>query len=137
MKEKGIVIELSGQMARVKILPTEACKSCPSSSLCGVADKKMILEADNKLKAVLHDEVWVETSAKQSMIAVFFLFMLPVLLGLLAVFFTARYKGWYMVASGFIGFAMGLLIAKAIDRYLRGKGLLLPRIVEVVKSKNT
>lgn len=96
----------------------------------------MLMQADNSLKAAVGDEVWVETSAKQSMIAVFFLFVLPVLLGLIAILITGRYGSVYMVVAGIIGLLIGLIFAKIIDSYLRKKGKLLPRITEIIKLEN-
>ena len=93
----------------------------------------MIMEAGNRIGAKVGDEVLVETSAKQSMIAVFFLFVFPVLLGLSAMLITNR-RGWYMVISGLVGFALGLMFAKIMDTYFRKRGKLLPNVVEVVKS---
>ena len=94
----------------------------------------MIMEADNRLGAKVGDEVFVETSAKQSMIAVFFLFVFPVLLGLIAMLIAGRRGGWYMVISGLVGFALGLMFTKIMDTYFRKWGKLLPNVVEVVKS---
>lgn len=134
MREKGRVIEITGSVARISIKPSEACKNCPSSSLCRPAGKNMIMEAGNRIGAKVGDEVFVETSAKQSMIAVFFLFVFPVLLGLSAMLIANRRGGWYMVISGLVGFALGLMFAKIMDTYFRKQGKLLPNVVEVVKS---
>ncbi len=134
MREKGKVFEITGSVARISVKPSEACKSCPSSSVCRPAGKKMIVEAGNRIGAKVGDEVLVETSAKQSMIAVFFLFVFPVLLGLIAMLIVNRRGGWYMVISGLVGFALGLMFAKIMDTYFRKRGKLLPNVVEVVKS---
>lgn len=136
MREKGKVFEMTGSIARISIKPSEACKSCSRSSICQPAGKTMIMEADNRIGAKVGDEVFVETSAKQSMIAVFFLFVFPVLLGLIAMLITTRHGGWYMVISGLVGFALGLVFAKIMDAYFRKRGKLLPNIVEIVKSEN-
>ena len=96
----------------------------------------MLMEAKNNAEAVVGDEVWVETSTKQSMIAVFFLFVFPLLLGLIAILITARFGGFYMVVAGILGLMIGLLFAKIIDSYLHSKGRLLPSITEVIKSEN-
>jgi positive regulator of sigma E activity len=137
MREKGIVVEIQGSIAKIKLMPSDACKSCPSGGICRPAGKTMVMEADNKVKAVIGDEVWVETRVEQSMIAVFFLFVFPVLLGLIAILIMTQYGGFYMVIAGVIGLSIGLLLAKIIDRYLREKGKLLPSIIEVMKSENT
>lgn len=137
MKEKGVVVDLQGDIAMIKLMPSEACKSCPSGGICRPAGKTMLMEAENSAGAWVGDEVWVETSIKQSMTAVFFLFVFPLLLGLLAILITAQYGGFYMVIAGIIGLAIGLFFAKIIDNYLRRKGKLLPSIIEVIKSENT
>lgn len=127
---------MTGSIAKISIEPSEACKSCPSCGVCRPSGKIMIMEADNRIGAVVGDEVYVETSAKQSMIAVFFLFVFPILLGLIAMLITTRRAGWYMVISGLVGFALGLVFAKIMDTYFRKRGKLLPNIVEIVKSEN-
>jgi positive regulator of sigma E activity len=136
MREKGVVVEIHGFIAKIKLMPSEACKGCPSGGICRPAGKTMLMEADNKIKAAIGDEVWVETLAKQSMIAVFFLFAFPVLLGLIAILITTRYGASYRVIAGIIGLAIGLLLAKIIDSHLRKTGKLLPNIIEVIKPEN-
>lgn len=136
MKEKGEVVEIHGSIAKLRLKPSEACKTCPSSSICRPAGKTMIMEAANELDAAIGDEVLIETSVRQSMVAVFFLFVLPILLGLFAILITVRHGGYYMVISGVMGMVIGFLFAKVIDSYFRKKGKLLPRIVEIIKSEN-
>ena len=136
MKEKGVVVEIKGAIAKIEIKPSEACKNCPSGGMCRPAGKTMLMDAVNSAKAKVGDEVWVETSAKQSMIAVFFLFVFPLLLGLIAILITARYGGFYMVIAGIFGLGIGLSFAKVIDNYLRRNGKLLPILTEVIKSEN-
>ena len=137
MKEKGIVLEIEGSIATIEVVPSEACKTCPSSSMCRPAGKTMVMKADNIIKAMIGDEVIVETSAKQSMIAVFFLFVFPVFLGLIAILIFARYGSTFMAVAGIIGLTVGLLLAKIIDSYLHRMGKLLPKIIDVIKSENT
>ena len=96
----------------------------------------MLMEAENNAGAVIGDEVWVETAVKQSMIAVFFLFVLPVLLGLVAILLAMRFGASYTVIAGIAGLGIGLLLAKIVDHNLRKRGKLLPSIVEVIKSEN-
>ena len=136
MKEKGVVVDIRGTVAKIKLMPSEACKSCPSGGICQPAGKTMFMEAENIAKAKVGDEVWVETLAKQGMIAVFFLFIFPLILGMIGILMTARHGGFYMVIAGIFGLGAGLLIAKIIDNYLRRKGKFLPALTEVIKSEN-
>jgi positive regulator of sigma E activity len=137
MKEKGIVVEIQGSIATIELVPSEACKTCPSGSICRPAGKTRVMKAENGIKAVIGNKVLIEISARQSMIAVFFLFVFPVFLGLIAILIFARYGSSFMAVAGIIGLTIGLSLAKIIDSYLHRMGKLLPKIIDVIKSENT
>jgi hypothetical protein len=136
VREKGKVVEISGSFVRVQVEPSAACKTCPAHAYCR-QDKCTVVEAKNAINALMDDEVYIQTSFRQSMAALFFLFVLPVLLGLIGILIFIRTSVVAMVISGCVGFISGLLGAKIIDLIAKKRGYFMPQVVEIVKSENT
>ncbi len=130
MKEKGKVIAISASLAKISLEPSEACKNCPACNVCRPAGSVRIVEAENEIGAKIGDEVYIETSSKIGLIAIFLLFGMPVILGLIGLLIGMRYGEIYSIFCGIAGFALGLLCAKIINNILGGRRKFLPHIVE-------
>ncbi|HAS55363.1 MAG: hypothetical protein A2X56_07925 [Nitrospirae bacterium GWC2_57_13] len=59
IEEEGIVVEASGQMAKIALLRKSACESCAASGVCHPADDASFMEAENPLGAVKGQKVRV------------------------------------------------------------------------------
>ena len=134
MKEKGKVIEITGFVARISLEPSEACKNSPSGYVCRPEGSVRIVEAENRIGANVGDEVYIETSPKVGLIAIFLLFGVPVILGLIGLLIGMRIGEIYSILCGIVGFAVGLLFAKIINNILGGRGKFLPHIVKATRQ---
>ncbi len=137
MRERGKVVEVSGSRARISLVPSEACKDCPSCGFCRPAGSTRIIETENSVGAQVGDEVYIEISPRESLIAVFLFFGLPVLLGLIGLLIGIGYGEIYSVVLGIGAFAVGLILAKLINDILSRKQTFLPHIVEVMRPKGS
>lgn len=136
MREKGKVVELAGFVAKVSLEPSEACKDCPSCNLCRPAGDVRIVEVENKIGANVGDEVYIEISPKVGLIAVFLLFGLPVILGLVGLLVGNHYSEIHSVIFAIAGFALGLIFVKIINDILGTRRELLPYIVKILSPKS-
>ena len=138
MKEKGCVIEITSFGANISLSPSAACQGCTASDFCRPKGDDRITEAENRIGAKIGDEVYVEISSKTGLLAFFLLFGLPVILGLvgLLIYPHAQNPNIHGIIYGLAGFALGLIIAKVINNILGRKHKFLPRIVEILSSKD-
>jgi positive regulator of sigma E activity len=137
VRERGKVIEVSGSRARISLVPSEACKDCPSCGFCRPVGNTRIIETGNSVGAQIGDEVYIEISPRESLIAVFLFFGLPVLLGLIGLLIGIKYGEIHSVVLGIGAFAIGLILAKVINDILSHKQTFLPHIVEVTRPKGS
>lgn len=131
MREQGRIIEIEGTRAKIQVEPSEACKTCPACNFCRPQGGVRIIEVDNQINADMGDEVRIETSAKQSIVALFLVFGAPVLLGLAGLLLGASLGDVLSVICGVIGFVLGLSCAKIFNNYYARRHF-LPSITEVV-----
>lgn len=134
MIEKGKVIELQGVNARVSVEPSEACKHCSACHICYPSGKTRVIEVENSIGAHVGAVVNIEISDKAGFFALFLVFVLPVLLGLIGVLIGAGYSETYAILFGVLGLATGLGIAKIINDRISKKRDFLPRIVDIIKT---
>lgn len=134
MVEKGKVIELQDVNARVNVEPSDACKHCSACHICYPSGKSRVIEVENSMGAHIGDIVYIEISDKVGFFALFLVFVLPVLLGLIGVLVGVGYNETYAILFGVAGLATGLGIAKIINDRISKKRDFLPRIVDIIKT---
>jgi positive regulator of sigma E activity len=135
MQETGKVIETTKHSARVLVQSCETCKTCSASYLCRPSGNDRIIEAENSIDARIGDEVCVEISTKIGFLALFLLFGLPVILGVIGLFIGAQHSDTRALMYGIVGVACGLFIAKIVNNTLSKNHKLLPRIIKIVHQK--
>ena len=135
MKEKGKVVEITDFIAKVSLEPGEACKTCPYGNFCRPAGTIRIIKVKNGIGAKVGDEVYIGIPVKSEFIAIFLLFGLPVMLGLIGLLIGTLYTEIHSVILGLVGFALGLIIAKIVNNILGRKKKLLPCIIEIINPK--
>jgi len=138
VKEKGCVIEITSLGANVSLSPSAACQGCAASNFCRPKGDDRVTEAQNCIGAKIGDEVYVEISSKTGLLAFFLLFGLPVILGLVGLLIHAHTqdRNIHEIFYGLAGFALGLIIAKVINNILGQKHKFIPRIVEILSSRD-
>jgi positive regulator of sigma E activity len=136
MRETGSVIKIEGAIAKVSLVPSEVCKRCPACNFCRPAGGVRIIEVENRYDAHVGDEVYVEISPKIGLMAMFLLFGIPVILGLIGLVIGNLYSEIYSVVFGVVGFAGGLAFAKIINDFV-SKHKFVPYIVEIITPEKT
>ncbi len=77
-KEKGTVIGISGQKAKIKLAKSMACEGCPGYGLCSMLSKRyMMLEAENPLGAKMGQDVVVSIQTESELKASLIIYGVP------------------------------------------------------------
>ncbi len=142
MRDKGIVVDLKGNFALVKVeCFIESCKGCSLASLClGKKQEQGILSVQNSLDASRGDEVEIEipdTKYNKFLILIFSSLLAASLLGMGAGYLLSRLLSLPSSVASFVGLLAGLALASLIIyRYLRKKGnaRLYPVITNIIKK---
>ncbi|NMB05712.1 MAG: SoxR reducing system RseC family protein [Bacteroidales bacterium] len=79
---KGIIEKINGKKITVRILQQSACSSCHAKGACTSADskEKFVDIADHSGQFTLHEQVIIEAKESIGYKAVFWAFMLPLLI---------------------------------------------------------
>jgi len=134
-QQEGIVIEIRGEMARVKTSrhnDCENCGACPGNSA-------IVLDARNPVGAKTGQRVVIEIQEVNMLKAAFIVYVLP----LLAAFAGAITGGWlasrmgqesiwFQVAGGLVFFAIAIFYIKVFDRSSRSDVAMQPVIIRVL-----
>lgn len=76
MKEKGEVIEIKGNIAKVRFMRTSACGKC---NACGFKknQNEVVIETENTLNAQVHDKVEMEIASGSILKASVYAYIFP------------------------------------------------------------
>lgn len=88
IEEEGVIIETSGDVAKVAVMKKGACESCASSGVCHPGDEESYMEATNPLNAKKGQRVKVVLAPQLYLKASIILYGVPV-----TVFVTAAIIG--------------------------------------------
>lgn len=134
-QQEGMVIELAGEMARIKTSrhnDCENCGACPGNSA-------VVLEARNPLGAKVGQRVVIEVQEIGMLKAAFIVYILPLLaifVGALAGYYLAEYLRqevlWFEVSGGLIAFVFSILYIKYFDSSARTDAKMQPVIVSII-----
>ncbi len=120
MEQIGVITEVKENMARVQFKRASACgENC---GMCGGCEKlNAFVDAKNEISAVVGDTVKIETDTSYVLLGAFFVYIVPVILGIIG-YFVLGFLG------AVTGFAIPFIIIKAInsrlEKYFR------PRIIK-------
>ena len=123
MKQVGIVVENFDDNAKVQFKRASACgENC---AMCGGCEKlNSFVVAKNKISAEVGDTVILETDTKRVLLAAFFVYILPLILGICGFAIFGAIIGIVMF---FVPFIILFLVNKRLEvKYL-------PVIVRKVK----
>jgi sigma-E factor negative regulatory protein RseC len=91
MKEQGVVVEVRGAAAIVRLEEQGGCSSCSSAGACKAEAGGRLLEAENRIGAKAGDHVEVELSGGSFITASLVVYMVPVLFLFAGAFLAGRY----------------------------------------------
>lgn len=134
-QQEGIVLEIVGDMAKVKTSrhnDCENCGACPGNSA-------MVLEALNQVGAKPGQRVAIEVQEINMLKAAFIVYILP----LIAVFIGALLGGilaqklgneslWFQVTGGIVAFVLSVVYIKYFDSAARLDVKMQPIIVRIL-----
>ncbi len=80
MIEKGRVVEIRGNIAKVELDPNDKCSGCPASGICelvGGDSGKRFMEVEKKSEIKVGDKVKIEIKSGYFLKGTIFLFLIP------------------------------------------------------------
>lgn len=123
MAEKGIVTELKGELAVIKMKRTEACAKC-RACIAGMSEKEMIMEADNQCNAQVGDWVELELVDNGFFFAVMIMYGIPLvafLVGILLSYFVVLPKFMPLTNPDLPSFIVGLVFTGIAYLWIRSQ----------------
>lgn len=132
----GIVVEVHGDMAKVRATRHGDCKNCGACP----GDNAMILDARNPIGAKVGQNVTFEIQEVNMLQAAFIVYMLPlaaIFIGAVAGAYAANSMGsnsvvTFQVIGGIIAFALSVLYIKFFDKSARNNAKMQPVITKVI-----
>lgn len=91
MEEEGVVVEVRGAAAVVKLEETGGCGSCASAGTCKAGSGGRLLEAENRASASAGDRVMVSIPGGSFIRASFIVYMVPVIMLFAGAFLGGEY----------------------------------------------
>lgn len=124
MKQKVMVLSISGNMARVSYRRPTACHGDCSKCAggCGsmAAKEEIIVSAENLIGAKTGDSVYIEGETKKVAWAIVLVYVIPVVLFLTGYFLGQKWGCGNLI--GVLGFFLGLALAVLESRRQKKRG---------------
>ena len=140
VSEQGVIEEVSGQKALVRIEKTSACATCGSRGACeAVSDKAMIVEVTNDLGAGKGDRVEISVSSGSFLklsILVYFLPVVALVAGALAGGELSAPLHLHPTLASILGGCSAMAVTfyalKRLDRSSRASRKFQPRMTRIL-----
>jgi sigma-E factor negative regulatory protein RseC len=141
-KEKGVIEEVVGGVAMIRVVRTGACAGCSERGACHMrigGEKPMIIDVDNHLGARAGD--WVELSmpAQSLMKITFMVYFLPILAFVLAAAIGSEVGHLFHLTSdlgsvvfGVAALLISFFLLRRLNRNIRKSGRYYPRMTRIV-----
>lgn len=134
-EQQGVVIEVIGHIAKVKISRHNECKNCGACP----GDQAMVLDAQNLIGAKPGQRVSIEIKETNMLKAAFVVYVVPII----AIFLGAMCGGWlarentqsvqaFQVIGGIIAFVLAVLFIKFFDKSVNSRGKAQPTIKRIL-----
>jgi sigma-E factor negative regulatory protein RseC len=135
-EEFGIVIEVKGNVAKVKAARHGDCDNCGACP----GDSAIVMDVRNAVAAKPGQKVSFEMHSANMVLAAFVVYAIPLFLataGAVLGWFLGTQLGQPLVAfevgGGIVGFALALVIIKLYDKALKQNVKTLPVITRILK----
>ena len=134
MRESGIVTQIDGKYAIVKVDKKDECSKC-GMCLFPKNASSIDFRAKNKLGAEVGDKVIIENKENTKLLGAILAFLVPlVLMGLSAVItYTVIGKEIYMLILSVISIVLWYTILAIIDKRLKNSVKFSPEIIAIEK----
>ena len=140
--ETGIVVDLAGPKARVRVQKTSSCASCESKHSCHIMnDRKMIVEVDNALEAKAGDTVELSIPVRSLLKVSLIVYIIPIA-ALFVGAFVGRFWGkslggnvdLFAIVGGLLAMGVAFFILKWFDRMQNRRSEYQPRLTRIISS---
>jgi sigma-E factor negative regulatory protein RseC len=145
MKEKGVIEEVVGEKATIRVMKTGACAGCLEKSSCHMrlgGEKPIIIDVDNHLGAKAGDFVELAIPTRNLLKLSFAVYVLPVLAFVLAAVIGSEWGHLAHLSPDVASIVFGgsvllvsFLLLKRLDRSIRRKGQYYPRMTRIVAGE--
>ncbi|WP_026886080.1 SoxR reducing system RseC family protein [Clostridium beijerinckii] len=133
--EQGLVIEVVGNSARIKVGRHSDCKNCGACP----GSESLILEANNKIGAKPGQRVILEIKETNVLRAAFIVFILPLIalfIGVMLGGIIGQYIGvnkfMFQVIGGVVIFALSIVVVKYFDKASAANEKSKPVIIRIL-----
>ena len=134
MRQKGTVVALENEMARVRFTRSDMCGSCHA---CFRGDtNEAEIELQNSAHASVGDVVFIELHESLVLKASLLMYGIPLVGLLLGVVCCASLGDLYAAAGGILLCASAFLLLRVLEPRFKKKGKFKPRMVAVEKNHN-
>lgn len=134
--QEGIVVEVFGDMAKVKASRHSDCENCGNCP----GNTAIVVDALNPVGAQRGQRVAIEVKEVNMLKAAFIVYMLPLIAavaGAFAGYYIANLQHaidplWYELGGGFVAFSLSIIYIKFFDRNARTNDKMKPVIVRIL-----
>ena len=141
--ERGIVVDLAGPKARIRVQKTSSCASCESKNSCHIMnDRNMIVEVANTLKAKAGDTVELSIPVRSLLRVSLIVYIIPI-----AALFAGALVGrtWgisfggnadiFAIIGGLLAMGVSFFILKWFDRRQNRRPEYQPQLTRILSSE--
>ncbi|MBI4377807.1 MAG: SoxR reducing system RseC family protein [Nitrospinae bacterium] len=142
MEEEGIVIDTSGEFAKVEAKRSSGCEGCTSKDICKPGgNSSMIIEVLNPVHAQAGDRVQFEIGSGVLMKSAFIVYLIPIIFLLTGAWIGGELENTYFqlkdreivsVLCATIFFIGGVLFLVILNRYFQKNKKYKPVIKEIL-----
>jgi len=140
--EKGLVEQIVGEKAVVRIQPNAACESCEARGSCrGESGKPLLIELRNDLQAKAGDQVEISMPARSLMKTGMLVYLFPVAALIAGAAVGNAFVGpLHMdpnlgaLLGGALALGLSLAVIKGVDRSARNRTAYHPRMTRILIS---
>lgn len=142
MEETGLVIELKGALALVRMAEGAGCEGCSGAGSCKAVSGERVLEADNAVGAKPGQHVLIRIGSGAFLKASFLVYMVPVIFLFIGAYVGGRfgpaiYPGlaidYWQALTGAAFLALSIGVIRLYDKKVKGTGM-RPVIVRVMEE---
>jgi len=142
-REQGIVKEVIGKNAVVRVMKSSACDHCGSRSSCHIlSDREMVVEVANDLQARVGDNVELRVPSGSLLKLSLLVYFLPVALLVVGAYIGgawAKSLDLQPTAASIVGAGLGMGIAfyllRLYENVERARGEHRPRMTRILSSE--
>lgn len=140
--ERGIVVDLVGPKARVRVQKTSSCASCESRHSCHIMnDRNMIVEVHNTLKAKAGDTVEISIPVRSLLKVSLIVYIIPIV-ALFAGALVGRTWGKsfggeadvFAIVGGLLAMGVAFFLLKWFDRRQNRRSEYQPQLTRIISS---